>query len=340
MIKFFRKIRQKLLVENRFNKYLIYAVGEIVLVVIGILIALYINNKNEQNKKDVEANKVLAQIQDDLLNTVENMQSQRRFYKMKDSIYRIIKSDTLSVSDMMNPENFEIHRFTYDYAPYLVPKEGLNSFVNKVDQFSEKYTSLEPEIKRLYAEFTFYYDASQGVIEDVLNRQYAFARSQKWYSNVWSRADLKEEFVDYLLNDYRYKNEVETYRNFIFGISGVTVRFELKAMLLYQKIHDITKEPKEIPDLVKDYFNPLPASFVEKLVGTYEYQDKNEPKPVKIEFKNNQLFFDGKPAYMNKDNEILLEDFPVVNVWKYDPNDQSLSFALLSEERTKRFKVQ
>ena len=50
MIKFFRKIRQKLLVENRFNKYLVYAVGEIVLVVIGILIALQINNWNEYSQ--------------------------------------------------------------------------------------------------------------------------------------------------------------------------------------------------------------------------------------------------------------------------------------------------
>ena len=50
MIKFFRKIRQKLLTENKFSKYLIYAIGEIILVVIGILIALSINNWNDQKK--------------------------------------------------------------------------------------------------------------------------------------------------------------------------------------------------------------------------------------------------------------------------------------------------
>jgi len=44
MIKIFRKVRQKLLAENKFSQYLIYAIGEIVLVVIGILIALQINN--------------------------------------------------------------------------------------------------------------------------------------------------------------------------------------------------------------------------------------------------------------------------------------------------------
>ena len=51
MIKFFRNIRQNLLRENRFTRYLIYAIGEIILVVIGILIALQINNWNENRKE-------------------------------------------------------------------------------------------------------------------------------------------------------------------------------------------------------------------------------------------------------------------------------------------------
>ncbi len=53
MIQFFRKIRHQLLSENKFGKYLIYALGEIVLVVIGILIALGINN--------IQQNKILKQ---------------------------------------------------------------------------------------------------------------------------------------------------------------------------------------------------------------------------------------------------------------------------------------
>ena len=54
MIKFFRKIRQKLLSENKFSRYLIYAIGEIVLVVVGILIALAINNWNINNANKKE----------------------------------------------------------------------------------------------------------------------------------------------------------------------------------------------------------------------------------------------------------------------------------------------
>ena len=58
MIKFFRKIRQKMLTENKFSKYMIYAVGEIILVVIGILIALQINNWNS-NRLEKESDSQL-----------------------------------------------------------------------------------------------------------------------------------------------------------------------------------------------------------------------------------------------------------------------------------------
>ena len=50
MLKFFRKIRQNLLSEGKTGKYIKYAFGEIILVVIGILIALQINTWNEDYK--------------------------------------------------------------------------------------------------------------------------------------------------------------------------------------------------------------------------------------------------------------------------------------------------
>lgn len=62
MIKFFRKIRQNLLSEGKTRKYFKYAVGEIVLVVIGILIALQINNWNEKQKDLAKEQLILKQL--------------------------------------------------------------------------------------------------------------------------------------------------------------------------------------------------------------------------------------------------------------------------------------
>ena len=66
MIKFFRHIRKSLLMENKTGKYLKYAIGEIILVVIGILIALQINNWNEDKKEQVVEKKILRELLIDL----------------------------------------------------------------------------------------------------------------------------------------------------------------------------------------------------------------------------------------------------------------------------------
>ena len=66
MIKFFRKIRYDLMDKNKTGKYLKYAIGEIVLVVIGILIALSINNWNEDNKEHIQEQIYLKNLQIDL----------------------------------------------------------------------------------------------------------------------------------------------------------------------------------------------------------------------------------------------------------------------------------
>ncbi len=78
MLKFFRKIRKNLLTENKFSKYLFYAIGEILLVVIGILIALQINNWNngrierkEEEKSYLNIKRQIIDDKNDLLKVID-----------------------------------------------------------------------------------------------------------------------------------------------------------------------------------------------------------------------------------------------------------------------------
>jgi hypothetical protein len=66
MIKFFRNIRQRLLSESKLSKYLLYAIGEIILVVIGILLALQLNNWNQERQAHAEECNILSSLLDDL----------------------------------------------------------------------------------------------------------------------------------------------------------------------------------------------------------------------------------------------------------------------------------
>jgi hypothetical protein len=84
MIKFFRKIRQKLLTQNKFSQYLIYAIGEIILVVIGILIALQLNNWNTDHKSSIEEIELLTEmkfnLEKDIKDCIWNINKNKELY--------------------------------------------------------------------------------------------------------------------------------------------------------------------------------------------------------------------------------------------------------------------
>lgn len=75
MIKFFRHIRKQLLTENKTGKYIAYAIGEIILVVIGILIALQINNWNEERVARRSEQKLLMSLSEDFKSNLASLES-------------------------------------------------------------------------------------------------------------------------------------------------------------------------------------------------------------------------------------------------------------------------
>ena len=101
MIKFFRRIRHTLLLEGKTGKYLKYAVGEIILVVIGILIALQINNwnelKNEQKVEKVYMTNLVEDLKSDLLIYSSYGQTNKTIYNLIDSIIPNLKSPDRSI---------------------------------------------------------------------------------------------------------------------------------------------------------------------------------------------------------------------------------------------------
>lgn len=91
MINFFRFIRRKLLSEDKFSRYLLYAIGEIVLVVIGILIALQINNYNEGEKRVEKEIEVLKLFREALKTDLKKFRIiSENYARSKASIARIL----------------------------------------------------------------------------------------------------------------------------------------------------------------------------------------------------------------------------------------------------------
>ena len=102
MIKFFRKIRQNLLSEGKTGKYMKYAVGEIILVVIGIIIALQINNWNEDRKAlkaaKIHLNNLVDAIRDDSIVYANHLETS--LFRYYSSQYLLIMADEVEYNPM------------------------------------------------------------------------------------------------------------------------------------------------------------------------------------------------------------------------------------------------
>ncbi|MFD2587537.1 DUF6090 family protein [Croceitalea marina] len=104
MIKFFRRIRQKLLEENRFSKYLVYGIGEIILVVIGILIALKIDGWN-QDKKDRKLEqqyycRLLEDVNQDLINYNDYVVLLNEKIDVNNTLIQRLQDDSMSLDSI------------------------------------------------------------------------------------------------------------------------------------------------------------------------------------------------------------------------------------------------
>ncbi len=130
MIKFFRKIRQTLLSENKFSKYLIYAIGEIILVVVGILIALQINNSNQNRINTIAEKDTLASLKQDLNSALFQLESkieQNNLHRTSDSLaLETIHRKTIPTDSI--PKLLLTHIYTPTFDPELgTLKEILNT---------------------------------------------------------------------------------------------------------------------------------------------------------------------------------------------------------------------
>jgi len=111
MIKFFRKIRQNMIKENKASKYLLYAIGEIVLVVIGILIALQVNTWNEERKLKKELGlfqlSLISELNKDVSSITKELNLLDDDIKKLDNYFHRMSSESVNKDTLVKIFNIE-----------------------------------------------------------------------------------------------------------------------------------------------------------------------------------------------------------------------------------------
>ena len=224
MLKFFRRVRQNLLSENKTSKYTLYAIGEIFLVVVGILIALQINNLNETKKEQAISNKYLSGFVSDL----EKDRTQL------DKLIIVRKKQSMmakALLEMIETNEYDLDSF-YNHYYYLFPfyrfipnsntlEEVLNSshlrFItdedikNRLLDLRSSYKSIQLNEEHVYEDRSIYlYSAlTMNHIEmnglfigdtgfSVKKREESFSKSKD--------VEIYKKDAEYLMNDRHFKS--------------------------------------------------------------------------------------------------------------------------------------
>ena len=278
MIKFFRNIRRRLLRENRFTRYLLYAIGEIILVVIGILIALQINNWNEKRKNTLAFEKLITSFKKELRsNIAEANQNISRNYRL-DSMVQLIVSKEIDSAVLKN-NDFRRGFIGFPTTTIRFADENLNLLLNQKEDFNTEY---EPLIDDLILLKDFI--ESQKIWENlVLDRVSANRRSNSDNLEWLNKNDSLSvnQGIDYILSNPIYRNRLLDYSHLQFQENAMDVNWvRLTSIRLLRQIENL--EPAKLN-------TENPGEFIESLglkpLESYNCRDSIAPLPYKRSFR-------------------------------------------------------
>jgi len=219
MIKFFSKIRQQLLTENKFSKYLLYAIGEIVLVVIGILIALAINNNNEVSKIKIKELSYLSGIKSDLqLNLIELktfITTRETSVNSAKTVLDFFKKKKEIISDEFNFHNLNVqiwYPFKKNNNTYqelinsgnlaIISNDSIKNILINIQLGYTQITFLETHMQYDFDNYMYpIYFKITDLESDISN--YTFQVSN---GTEGVRTELSKEKIELLLNNQTFKN--------------------------------------------------------------------------------------------------------------------------------------
>lgn len=202
MIKLFRNIRKNLLAEGKTGKYLKYAIGEIFLVVIGILIALQINNWNENRKTEAKIRNLLVALRSDLVQDTLLITEQFPFiiaqYQLNESLRTRVAKPNATVDTLIKIMR---HEFNPNWSNQIKYNTNAYNSLNQTGLIENLSDSLKTTIKNFY------------------NKKFSFS-----------------ERVEKTTNDYREKitSYVSTYT---FGSTKIHDQGELIDSLVWENIN-------------------------------------------------------------------------------------------------------
>jgi hypothetical protein len=296
MISFFRKIRQALLTENKFSRYLVYAAGEIILVIIGIFIALQVNNANEIRKKEKIAIGILKQIQQDLITSVEEADRIIEYYRKKDSLSYLVLNDKVIADDYIRDRNLMV--LTLNYNTYIILDYGFQKLDQYLDFLPKGSDLLKKNLNQLYTNLKITVeDANDAIAVEVRDHRKMLKENKSWYWNtMYGISNNFTEAIQYALSDPLYKNYVSSYHTIaINNLCASTLEFRTDAIRIYKEIDKTINSINET--FTKAFPFYIDTENYTNWTGKYKCNYLGTESTIKIFIEDGTLFYLGSSKW-------------------------------------------
>ena len=245
MIKFFRKIRQNLLMESKTSKYFKYAIGEIVLVVIGILIALQINTWNENQKKNrikqTYIKNLVTDFTNDTIQLNENLRINFEYKQNIDSALNFINNSTPNIGTIYHFIKKSTNSGLRVINNYNDNTFGILISSGNIDLFSNNLTNELMELNRL--------QKSEKSVSDG-NKNYFFETLNTYQSKYYLPNQINNSFLDtFLWKDKNLQDVITQFINMKQQQLHTVNRFIELTTLVLKKTEMILQELKSDSEL-------------------------------------------------------------------------------------------
>jgi hypothetical protein len=191
------------------GRYFKYAIGEIVLVVIGILIALSINNWNESRIKQQELEDIYKTIKIDLMEDINAINGVLERMLPKETYFKKVIDKSVTKDDYLNDKIYR--NLLFGYPDYAIQNRGFNLLTQYSDSYSSKKQELSQQIIRFYSVNLTEIRADEREIEvDFDDNSIYWKNNESWFAD-WNLKISDEGFINYALNSGDYRNRVSSF---------------------------------------------------------------------------------------------------------------------------------
>jgi len=229
-----------MLSENKFSKYLFYAIGEIILVVIGILIALQLNNWNQNRQNKQKVDKLLSKIQKDIATDLSEINRVSSFYYLKDSLCQLVLSKKLNTQDYKNPNSGLLYTLVITLENISLKRNSYDNLMSVQDIIPEAYDSIVDKLNILYNDrYRSVELADKAFSNMVLKSVEDLHQNFSWFSsqNINSISDKQ---IDFLVNSDKYQSMVAMHQNMSVGnLMAASIQYLQDALTVYKDIDQL-----------------------------------------------------------------------------------------------------